>query len=90
MLGEAARRFPGFLALHITATPETLAGRLKARGRESFEEIERRLARGVLLPQDGVTVLTIFNDGALDATIKQSFSALADARAEEIGLAKDA
>jgi hypothetical protein len=45
VLGKAARQFETFHVLHVTARPEVLAERLAARGRETPQEIARRLAR---------------------------------------------
>jgi phosphonate metabolism protein PhnN/1,5-bisphosphokinase (PRPP-forming) len=59
-IAEAALMFPT-LALEITAPPEVLARRLAARGRETAEDIARRLARDVALPE-GVRVARVVND----------------------------
>lgn len=69
VLMKAQKVLPGFGVLNITASPETLAARLTARGRESSEDIKSRLARTVPLPIDRMLVLSISNDGALDATV---------------------
>jgi ribose 1,5-bisphosphokinase len=45
VLGKAARQFETFHVLHVTARPEVLAARLNARGRETPQDIARRLAR---------------------------------------------
>jgi ribose 1,5-bisphosphokinase len=44
-LGEARRRYPGLLALLLTVDSAVLRARLLARGRETAEQIEQRLAR---------------------------------------------
>lgn len=59
-IAEAATKFPT-LALEITAPAEVLARRLAARGRETAEDIARRLAREVALPE-GVRVVRVMND----------------------------
>ncbi len=59
-IADAALMFPT-LALEITAPAEVLAARLAARGRETAEDIARRLAREVALP-DGVRVARVMND----------------------------
>lgn len=63
--GEAARRYPGLTGVLVTASPEVLAQRLAARGRESKEAIAERLTREVALPDDGA-IHRIDNSGALD------------------------
>jgi len=59
-IAEAALMFPT-LALEITAPAEVLAARLAARGRETAEDIARRLAREVALPA-AVRVARVMND----------------------------
>lgn len=44
-LAEARRRYPDLLAVLLKVEPEVLRQRLLARGRESLDEIEARLAR---------------------------------------------
>lgn len=59
-IAEAALKFPT-LALEITAPAQVLAARLAARGRETADDIARRLAREVALPE-GVRVARVMND----------------------------
>lgn len=44
-LPEARRRYPKLTAILITVPPETLAERLRARGRETEDQIKRRIER---------------------------------------------
>lgn len=48
-LAEARRRYPNLLAVLVQVRPEVLRERLLARGRESAEEVEQRLARNARL-----------------------------------------
>jgi ribose 1,5-bisphosphokinase len=66
-LGEALRRFPGLEVISVTAPRECLRERLVARGRESSEAVEARVARNpeFALPA-GVPVVEIANDGVLE------------------------
>ena len=67
VVAETARRFPNVRVLLVEAAPEVRAARLAGRGRESAEEIRRRLAREVATPLPGA--IRIDNSGALrDAT----------------------
>ena len=61
---QARTRFPALQPVVITASPETIAARLIARGRESEASIAERLARraGYCAPADA---LLIPNDGSL-------------------------
>ena len=60
VIADAAERFPARV-VEITASPEILAQRLGARGRETADDIARRLARDVPIPGK-VSVHTIVND----------------------------
>jgi ribose 1,5-bisphosphokinase len=73
--------FEHFCVLNITARPETLTTRLAARGRESQAQIAKRLAQATKPLPDGLRVMTVSNDGALDATIAQAMSLLQPVRA---------
>ncbi|MBF8757292.1 phosphonate metabolism protein/1,5-bisphosphokinase (PRPP-forming) PhnN [Pseudomonas guariconensis] len=48
-LPEARRRYPHLLAIRLEVAPQVLRQRLLARGRETAEQIEQRLARNALL-----------------------------------------
>ncbi|MEP1199680.1 phosphonate metabolism protein/1,5-bisphosphokinase (PRPP-forming) PhnN [Tateyamaria sp.] len=81
VLVEAALRFPGLVTIALTATPEVLATRLAARGREDADEIKRRLARaGSGLP-GGVSAITIDNSETLEKTVRTALAALYPVRA---------
>ncbi|SSC65814.1 phosphonate metabolism protein/1,5-bisphosphokinase (PRPP-forming) PhnN [Ciceribacter selenitireducens] len=60
-----AKAFQSLLVINVTASPEVLAERLVARGRESREEILERLKRGSLTVDGDYDVVTIDNSGAL-------------------------
>jgi ribose 1,5-bisphosphokinase len=60
IIAEAAARFP-VRVVEVTAPPDVLAQRLTARGRESAEDIAKRLARDVTLPGQ-IEVDTVIND----------------------------
>lgn len=60
-----AKAFPSLLVINVTASPEVLAERLVARGRESREEILERLKRGSLTVEGDYDVVDIDNSGAL-------------------------
>lgn len=76
MLAAASAAFPGLTVLHVTAAPEVLAARLAARGRETAEDIARRLARAVEPFPPGLTVTEIRNDGAIGAAVAALLAAL--------------
>lgn len=65
-LSRFRKVFGRLTVVNITATPEVLASRLAARGRESREEILSRLQRRVPDIVDGLDVVTIDNSGPLE------------------------
>jgi len=79
LAGDAA--FAHFCVLRITARPETLASRLKLRGRESEAQIAKRLAQATKPLPNGLKVMTISNDGALEDTVANALSLLHPVRA---------
>lgn len=76
VIAEARRRFPGLRVLLVTAPPQVLAQRLAARGRETVEAVEARLARAAYAEPQGPDVVRILNDGALEAVVPQFLAAL--------------
>lgn len=79
-LTKAAGVFPRLLVLNVTATPETLARRLKGRAREGDAEIARRLARAQTPLPAGLDILTLPNDGALGDTVSRAVALLRPSR----------
>ena len=76
VLLQAKARFANFTVLKITASAETLASRLAARGRETPAGIKKRLTRlDYPLPQN-ISAIDISNDGALEDTVTQARKAL--------------
>lgn len=71
-LAEAARRFPRFVVLNITAKPDTLARRLAARGRETDAQIAKRLAQADKPLPKGIDVIHLPNDGPLAETVARA------------------
>ncbi|MBY3212854.1 phosphonate metabolism protein/1,5-bisphosphokinase (PRPP-forming) PhnN [Rhizobium laguerreae] len=58
--------FPRLKVINVTASPEVLAGRLEARGRETHEDIMARLARGPLTVRGEYDVVELDNSGSLE------------------------
>jgi len=69
--------FPGMLVINVTARPEVLAARLAARGRESHDEILRRLQRNAPALLDEYDVVTINNSGSVEEAGAAMVEALA-------------
>ncbi|AJY45438.1 phosphonate metabolism protein/1,5-bisphosphokinase (PRPP-forming) PhnN [Martelella endophytica] len=58
--------FDHLTVVNVTARPEILAARLEARGRETRDDILRRLARSTMNVDGPFDVITIDNSGALE------------------------
>jgi ribose 1,5-bisphosphokinase len=66
-LAQFRQVFPKVVVVNITASPQVLAQRLVARGRESEADILKRLQRQAPDILDDVDVITIDNSGPLDS-----------------------
>ncbi|MGY8828711.1 MAG: phosphonate metabolism protein/1,5-bisphosphokinase (PRPP-forming) PhnN [Pseudomonadales bacterium] len=90
-LPKARERYPELLAILLQVDEAALRQRLQARGRESAEQIEARLARSreLQLPSatvagdsdEGESQCLLNNSGPLDQTVTQLLQLLSDARA---------
>lgn len=76
VLPAAQDAFETLVVLRLTASTETLAKRLGARGRETPEDIQRRLERAQFPMPEGVTYSDLCNDGALEDTIQTALALL--------------
>jgi phosphonate metabolism protein PhnN/1,5-bisphosphokinase (PRPP-forming) len=63
VIAHAADLYPTKV-IEVTAAPDILAQRLAARGRETADDMSKRLSRAVVIP-GGVPVYTIMNDGSV-------------------------
>lgn len=74
-LPQAARLYPGITVIHITADANVLRTRLVKRGRESKEEIERRIERSVdLQVPEGSALHEVGNNDQLETAGRQLMS----------------
>jgi ribose 1,5-bisphosphokinase len=62
-LPEARQRYPRLVALLVDADPSVIAGRLLGRGRETEEDVARRLERNAGFSDLGSGITVIRNDG---------------------------
>lgn len=69
MLPEARRVFSDMVVFNVTASADTLRVRLEQRGRETPEGIAARLGRADAEIPQGVGVINVSNDGALEDTL---------------------
>lgn len=65
-IGAFVSAYPNVAVVEVTARPDIIAGRLAARGRESAQEIEKRLARDAGEWHPACPHIRIDNSGALD------------------------
>ncbi|QRI87578.1 phosphonate metabolism protein/1,5-bisphosphokinase (PRPP-forming) PhnN [Pseudomonas putida] len=76
-LAEARQRYPDLLVVLVQVKPEVLRQRLLARGRETTEEVEQRLARSARLQAAAdPSVHVLDNSSTLEATVAAFFSLL--------------
>lgn len=76
VLETAQQRYPDMVVLHVSASPQVLAARLAGRGRESTEDIAKRLERADYALPEGLTLRRICNDGDLEEAVSAMLSAL--------------
>lgn len=76
VLHKSAGKYENAIVLLITAPVEVLAERLAARGRESREDILRRLERADLEPDDVPNLIRIENTGTIDEGVGAMLRAL--------------
>ena len=75
VVSEARQRLAPVAVVAVTASPETLAGRLIGRGREDPTDIAERLTRaGAISPSDADVVID--NDGPLDEAVDRFVAVL--------------
>ncbi len=73
---ELAARLPRFAVVHVTAPQEVLARRIASRGRESGEQVARRVARQAAPMPDDVPCITVSNDSTLEVGVARFVDAL--------------
>jgi len=76
VLQHAADKYQTAIVLLITAPADILADRLAARGRESRADIEKRLLRADLEPQDVSNLVRIENTGTIEDGVARMVRAL--------------
>jgi len=69
VIDTTSARYKDTQTISITASPETIAKRLAARGRETAEEIRSRLERTVDVPLSGTNRWVLENNGTLQDAI---------------------
>ncbi|WP_246776961.1 phosphonate metabolism protein/1,5-bisphosphokinase (PRPP-forming) PhnN [Microvirga sp. VF16] len=85
ILPEARRHYPDLQIINIVASPEILAKRLEARGREESASRQARLARSVQIDANVKDAITIDNSGELSIAGDQLVSTLAPGVSSFVG-----
>ena len=80
-LPAALRQFSGLIVILVTASPDSLAHRLAARGREGMADIAQRLQRSDYAMPAGIVARTVVNDGTLAKGVTRFLAALQPVRA---------
>lgn len=76
IIDAARRRFPRVRVINVTAPADVLAERLASRGRESIDDIHRRLERASEDIPSGPDVITLQNAGPLADSVRVFVSIL--------------
>lgn len=76
VLKRAEEKYLNAVTLLVTAPVPVLAGRLAARGRESRADIEARLQRADLEPDDVANLVRIENTGTVEDAVQKMMAAL--------------
>lgn len=76
MLKDAVAQFPALQIIHVTARSDVLAERLAARGRETKDDIARRLERAAMGLPDGIDAIEIDNSDALEDAVQALLAVL--------------
>ncbi len=71
-LMKGADAFDNFIVLNITASEDTLVQRLRNRGRENEEQIQKRLEQANKPLPKGLNVIQLGNDDALEHTVARA------------------
>ena len=79
-IAELAQRVSHLKVVEITAPPEAVAARLRARGREDEAQVAERIARTVPALPDDIHVIRIVNDADVAAGIGKLVAALSEPR----------
>jgi len=79
-IAELAKLVPQLTVVEITAPPEAVAARLRARGREDEAQVAERISRSVPPMPEGVAVVRIVNDADVETGIAKLVAAVSEPR----------
>ena len=84
VIAEARDRFPPTAVVSLSVPEDVLRLRLAARGRETAEQIDARVARAAAVPVSGPHVFQVVNDDTVETAVARFLAAL-DAAASLTG-----
>ncbi len=76
MVAALREKIPSLIVIEVNAPKSVLEKRLASRGRETIEDVARRLSRTVVDYPAGQSVLRVMNDGTLEDGIDQFVNAI--------------
>lgn len=76
VIDEARDRFPPTAVVSLSVPEAVLRARLAARGRETAEQIDARVARAAAVPVEGPHVFDVVNDGTVETAVARFLHAL--------------
>ncbi|HWK95289.1 MAG TPA: phosphonate metabolism protein/1,5-bisphosphokinase (PRPP-forming) PhnN [Pseudolabrys sp.] len=79
-IAELAQRVPKLVVVEINASPEAVAARLRARGREDEAQVAERISRAVPPVPDGITLVRVLNDTDVATGVDKLVSVLSESR----------
>jgi len=79
-IAELARRVPKLVVVEINASPEVVAARLRARGREDEAQVAERISRTVPPIPDGIKLVRVLNDADVATGVDKLVAALSEPR----------
>jgi len=79
-VAELSKLVPNLTVVEITAPPDAVAARLRARGREDEAQVAERISRTVPPLPAGIDVVRIVNDADVETGIAKLVAALSGAR----------
>ncbi len=79
-IAELAERVPKLVVVEINASPEAVAARLRARGREDEAQVAERMSRAAPPVPDGITLVRVLNDTDIATGVDTLVSVLSEPR----------
>jgi len=79
-ISELSKRVPRLVVVEVNASPDVVAARLRARGREDEAQVAERIARTVPPAPDGIELVRVLNDSDVETGVAKLVAALTGVR----------